>query len=81
MNLEDMILSELSQSQKDKHLGIYFSEGHGGVKSSGTGSRWWGQELGRGWEVRVSQTEFPLGGDEMVLEVGGSELNVTKLYI
>ena len=43
MNLEGIVLSEISQSQKDK-----YREVPGGVKFTDTESRWWGLGAGEG---------------------------------
>ena len=48
MNLEDIMLSDISQTQKDKYLVIHLPEVPGGVRSIGRGSRWWGPEAGGG---------------------------------
>ena len=42
------MLSDISQTQKDKYFVIHLPEASGGVRSVGTGSRWWGPEAGEG---------------------------------
>ena len=48
MNPEDMMLSEISQTQKDQCCLTPLTGGPRGVRFIETGSRWWGQGLGRG---------------------------------
>ena len=48
MNFEDMMLSKRSQIQKNTHCLIPLTRGPRGVRSTETGSIWWGQGLGGG---------------------------------
>ena len=48
MNLEDVVLSERSQTQKDTHCLVPLTGSSRGIRSTETGSRWWGQGLGKG---------------------------------
>ena len=55
------MLGEISRTQKDKHW-FYSQEVPGGVRTTETGSRWWGQGLGEGTGSQYFMgTEFPFG--------------------
>ena len=64
VNLEDAVLSDTSQTQKDKHWAIPLPEVPGGVRSIETGSRWWG----RGEESVFHRHRASLWEAEKVLE-------------
>ena len=54
MNLKDIVLSEISQSQQDKYCIMHLYEGPGADKYMETESRWWVLELGRwNWKFIV----------------------------
>ena len=67
MNLGDMMLSEITQTQKDTHCLISLTGGPRGVKSVEIGSRW--QESGAGGR----------GGDGEVTETLGAEFQFGKM--
>ena len=70
MNLEDMMLSERSQTQKDKYCLIPLTGGPRGVTSTETGSRWWGPGAGGGAGESVFHGDrVSVWEDEKVLEM------------
>ena len=86
MNLEDVMLSERSQTQKDTHCLVPLTGSSRGIRSTETGSRWWGQGLGKGTGsqcfmgsvfhgVRVSVWE----GDKVLEMMGWLHDNVNVL--
>lgn len=58
VNLEDAVLSDTSQMQKDKHWAIPLPEVPGGVRSIATEGGVRGQGLGRGQGVSVLWAEL-----------------------
>lgn len=75
MDLEDIMVSDTSQSQKDKYCGIPLTQVPTEVRSIETERRWWCQ----GWEGMGMGSEYSMGTecqfweDEKVLETDGGD--------
>ena len=75
-NLEDMMLSERSQTQKDRHTHTDSTHRRSLEESDPeTASRWWGQGGGRERELVFHGDRASIWEDEKVLEMMGGWLH------
>ena len=73
MNPEDLMLSEISQTRKDKYSMIPLIGGPRGVRPTEIGSRWWGPGAGGGGGGVFNGDRVSVWEDEKVLEMGGGD--------
>ena len=78
MILEDMILSEISRTQKTNTVCSHSQEVPRGVTSTETRSIWWGQGLGEGLGSQCFlETRVSVWGDGKVLEMDSGNFCTT----